>query len=92
MTDMVLLRTLLASKKLSGGQEKAFGQMLQDMVDGKLVSLSKKQKEWAMQLYSTHNLQGKGIQPKAAPKPRQEFDAPPMVWDTPKPLKPPGKS
>lgn len=91
MTDMVLLRVLLSSKKLSASQDKAFGQMLQDMVDGKLVNLSKKQKDWATQLYDQHNLKGKPVNLKEAPKPRKDFHAPPSVWDTPKPLKPPGK-
>lgn len=92
MTDMNLLRGLIGSRRLTGGQEKAFQQMLQDMADGKLVGLSKGQKEWAMQVFNGLNLHVSTMVLSAMPEPRKQYGAPPTIFEQPKPLKPPGRS
>lgn len=93
ITDSGLLRVLLGSKRLSSSQEKAFRQMLQDLADGRLIGLTKSQRLWAEQVFDGFNFAPNKLPaPVAMPKPRKQFDAPPTVFDAPKPLKPPGKS
>ncbi len=92
MTDMSLLRGLIGSRKLSGGQEKAFTQMLQDLVDGKLVGLTKGQKEWAMQVFNGLNLHVGTMLLSPMPEPRKQYGAGPTIFEQPKPLKPPGRA
>ena len=92
MTDMNLLRGLIGSRKLSASQEKAFSQMLQDLVDGKLVGLTKGQKEWAMQIFNGLNLHVGKMILSPMPVPRKEYNAGPTIFEQPKPLKPPGRA
>lgn len=92
MTHMMLLRGLLGSKRLTSGQERAFKGMLQDLVDGKSVGLSKNQREWAEGLFSGLNLSENTMKLAPLPQARKQVGAPPTVFEMPKPLKPPGKS
>ena len=92
MTDINLLRALLGSKRLTGSQEKAFKGMLQDLVDGKLVSLTKGQKDWVVKVVADLNLEGKPVTLAPLPKPRKQVGGPPSIFDQPLPKKPPGRS
>lgn len=65
--------------------------MLQDLVDGKVASLSKSQREWTDKVFEDLGLRGKVTTMAPMPKTRKQFDAPPDIWNQPKPLKPPGK-
>jgi len=55
-TDRATLNALLVSTKLSTSERKAFQQMFDDLVGGKVISLSKKQRLWADSVYEHHNL------------------------------------
>ena len=92
MTDMTLLRALIGTKRLTASNEKAFKDMLQDMVDGRLVQLSRKQREWANKIFTDLGLHGKELKLSAAPTARKQVGAPPTVFEMPKPLKPPGRA
>lgn len=91
MSDMKMLRELLGSGALSESQAKAFKGMLQDLVDGRFVELTKAQRAWASQIHSDLDLAHKRVRLAPMPKPRRQWGAAPTVWEQPKPLKPPGR-
>ena len=55
-TDRATLNALLVSGKLSTSERKAFQAMYDDIVGGKVISLTKKQRLWADSVYEKHNL------------------------------------
>lgn len=55
-TDRATLNALLVSGKLAGAELKAFQGMFDDIVGGKIISLSKRQRLWADTLYEKYNL------------------------------------
>jgi hypothetical protein len=92
-TDLTILRALLAShKRLTAGEERSFKGMLTDLENGKMIRLSKKQRDWVEKRYNDLGLD------------RAFKDAPPPViavrkevpksfpWEQNRPLKPPGRS
>jgi len=92
-TDLNILRALLAShKRLSMSEEKSFRNMLTDLENGKMIRLSKKQREWAEKRYYDLGLDRAF---KDAPPPTIEVrkEAPKVFpWEQNRPLKPPGRS
>lgn len=62
--------------------------MLQDLVEGRQVSLTKNQRDWVNQVYESMNLRGKVTTLAPVPKVREKA---PDIWSTKGPLKPPGK-
>jgi hypothetical protein len=51
-TDLSVLRALLAVKaRLSPSEDKAFTGMLTDLENGRIINLSKAQRQWAEQRY-----------------------------------------
>jgi len=90
-TDLTILRSLLAVKaRLSSSEEKAFKGMLTDLENGRIINLSKSQRQWAEQKY--YHLQlDRAFKDTPPPKVKVQ-KAPPVVfpWEKDKPLKPPG--
>lgn len=66
VSDMQMLRALLLlpTGKLSGGDKRAFQGMYDDLVNGKLVRLSEKQRLWVSSAYGRHDLAGKELPPR----------------------------
>lgn len=91
-TDLTLLRALLDAglKRISASEERAFRSMLTDLERGLFVKLSKSQRQWVESKYNALDLDRAYIN-KAPPKvkvtPRPTGSE--LVWDKPKPLKPP---
>ncbi len=65
-TDMQMLRALLGLPvgRLSGGDKRAFQAMYDDMVNGKLVRLSVKQRAWVEGAFHRLDLGGKELPPR----------------------------
>lgn len=57
-TDIKLLQILLSlpSGKLSSSERRAFHAMYDDLVNGKYIGLSRKQRAWAEQVYLKYEL------------------------------------
>lgn len=89
MTDMNMLRAVLRFKhKLAAGQVKAFQAMLDDLEQGKQISLSKKQRAWVAQKFQDLGLEGKELPPAEVPKVKAKVE---FEWAKNLPLKPPGR-
>ena len=93
-TDLTILRALLdaGKKKLSASEERAFKGMLGDLEGGRVVRLSKAQREWAEKKYYGLQLD-QAYKNTAPPKVAVKTAPAPTVfpWELNKPLKPPGK-
>ena len=95
-TDLTLLRALLDAglRGLSAGEERSFKSMLRDLESGHLVQLSKSQRLWVEGKYNHLDLD-RAYRDKPPPKPKVKVTrgppGPELVWNKPKPLKPPGK-
>lgn len=63
VSDMQMLRALLLLPvgKLSPGDKRAFQNMYDDLMNGKLVRLSEKQRLWVNSAYQRHDLAGKEL-------------------------------
>lgn len=68
VSDMQMLRALLLLPmgKLAGGDKKAFQGMYDDLMNGKIVRLSNKQRVWVEGAYGRNDLAGKEL-PAAIP-------------------------
>ncbi len=88
-TDLKLLRILLSlTSKLTKSEKGAFQAMYDDLANGKIVRLSKKQRQWLEAVYYHHNLHQKPITLKkitTKDKVKGVLDLGPL------PLKPPGR-
>lgn len=93
-TDLTLLRALLDAglKRLSASEERSFRSMLRDLESGLIVKLSKSQRLWVEGKYNHLDLD-RAYRDKPPPKVKVTKGPPgsELVWDKPKPLKPPGK-
>lgn len=92
---MTILRALLDAgrKNLTASEEKAFKGMLDDLEQGRVVRLSKAQRQWAEGKY--HHLNLDRAYKDKAPPPRQKSKSSQPVefpWQGKLPLKPPGKT
>lgn len=94
-TDLMILRALLdaGKKSLTAGEERAFKGMLSDLEGGKIIRLSKSQREWAEKKYFHLQLdRAYKDKPPPALKTNLKPAAPTVFpWEQNKPLKPPGK-
>ena len=91
-TDRVTLSALLTSGKLSGAQQKVFQGMYDDLMGGKIISLSEKQRLWADTLYNKLKIGDiRYAQRKAARARVQKEEAGKGLDSMPRPLKPPGR-
>lgn len=88
-TDKQMLTSILNVEKLTPGEKRAFQAMYDDLMNGKIIGLSKMQRLWAGQLYAKYNLDKvRGPNKPVAVKDKGA----PLALDTmPKPLKPPGR-
>jgi hypothetical protein len=90
-TDLKLLQILLSlpTGKLSNSERRAFHAMFDDLSNGKYIGLSKKQREWAEQVYLKNDLHKKVAwhTRKIVPKDKNSV----VVDLGPMPLKPPGR-
>lgn len=87
---MTLLWALLSSKKLKPAETKAFQYMYDDLRNGKIVGLSKKQRDWVTQRFNDLDLK-LSVTP-TPPPPKKSGSTPTYDWEKNKPLKPPGRS
>jgi hypothetical protein len=91
-TDRATLNALLVSEKLTGGEQRAFQAMYDDIMQGARISLSPDQRLWADAIYAKHKLGDvrAASRREARVKVRQKET---NFLDTmPRPLKPPGRS
>ena len=89
-TDLQVLRALLSMPvgKLTASEKSSFQGMYDQVASGRVISLSKKQREWADAAYDRHDLDKE--RPPARPvevKDKTLLKVP----ENPKPLKPPGR-
>lgn len=92
-TDITVLRALLAVQtRLSSGDQKAFREMLTDLENGKIIRLSKAQRQWAEQKYYHLGLD-RAFKDTPPPKikVRKELVTK-FAWEENRPIKPPGRT
>lgn len=90
-TDKATLNALLTCGKLTSGEQTAFQHMFDDLMGGKIIELSKKQRLWADSVYEKYKV-GE-IRSLVRKEARARIQKPEkFAWEVgPKPLKPPGK-
>lgn len=90
-TDLKLLQILLSlpAGKLSGSEKRAFQAMYDDVANGKVVRLSKKQRAWLEAVYQKHDLHRKPL-PKLKKIVTRDKNVG-LLDLGPLPLKPPGR-
>lgn len=90
-TDRATLNALLTSGKLTGGELSAFQQMYDDLMGGKIIGLSKKQRLWADSVYEKYKLGEIRAQVRKEARARVHQAPPVYPWETNLPKKPPGR-
>ena len=90
-TDKATLNGLLLSGKLSPDQQRAFQNMYDDLMNGKIVNLSKKQRLWADTLWQQHKVGDMVFNRRKEARVLLKENAPLALDTMPKPLKPPGR-
>jgi predicted protein tyrosine phosphatase len=91
-TDTKLLQILLSlpSERLSSSEKRAFQAMFDDLSNGKIVGLSKKQKAWANEVYVKNDLHKKPL-PRLKKITVKDKSAVKVLDFGPLPMKPPGR-
>lgn len=91
-TDTKLLQILLSlpGGKLSGSEKRAFQAMYDDLVNGKCIKLSKKQRGWAEEVYRKNDLHKTPL-PRLKKIAVKDKAGKSLLDLGPLPLKPPGK-
>jgi hypothetical protein len=89
MTDLQMLRQLLSlpQGRLNSGEQRAFHGMYDDLITGKIIGLSKKQRLWVQETFLGHRLDSKPV-PLKKIRPRDKVRKP--IDFGPLPKKPPG--
>ena len=92
LTDLKLLRILLSLPlgKLSDNERRAFQAMFDDLSNGRIVNLTKKQRSWLLDLYQKHELHRKPLPRLKKIKVKDKMSKSKLDFG-PLPLKPPGK-
>jgi len=90
-TDRATLNALLTSNKLTRSEQVAFQQMFDDLVGGKIIELSKKQRLWADSVYEKHKLGEVRAAARKEARARVRTEDRLPFENMPKPLKPPGR-
>ena len=85
---MVLLS--LPAGKLSSSEKRAFQAMFDDLANGKIIGLSKKQKAWANEVYVKNDLHKKPLQRLKKIAVKDKSGKSPLDLG-PLPMKPPGR-
>lgn len=91
-TDRATLSALLTSGKLTGAQQTVFQGMYDDLMNGKIIGLSPKQRLWADTLYEQHKLGDIRYAGRKEARARIRHEETSALDKMPKPLKPPGRS
>jgi hypothetical protein len=91
-TDLQILRALLSlpQDKLYLSKKKLFQFWYDDLMNGKMVNLSEKQRTWAEDLFLENNLD-RDRPPSKVIEVRDKGPGVIFLDNMPKPLKPPGK-
>jgi hypothetical protein len=92
VTDNVLLRSLIGSKKLVGKELASFQNMWDDLATGRIIQLSKAQRAWADKRYTDLDLARLPLPPPPEVKLRQKVVFPWEKEDNSKPPKPPSRA
>lgn len=90
MTDMQMLRALIASRRLAGNEEAAFKGMLGCLERGEQIALSRNQRIWAEERFEDLDLKNKPL-PANVPPPKPSNPIEGMPWAQNLPKKPPGR-
>ncbi len=91
-TDRATLSALLTSGKLNGNQQKIFQGMYDDLMGGKVISLSPKQRVWADALYDEWKLGDIRYAGRKEARVRVRKQEQSFLDTMPRPLKPPGRT
>lgn len=92
MTDLQMLRAILvlSAKRLKPAEKRAFQGMYDDLQNGVIIHLSKKQRAWVKSVYQDHDLHMKPLPPKKPPTKDKRGGRAPILDFGPLPKKPPG--
>lgn len=90
-TDRATLSALLTSGKLSGSQQSIFQGMYDDLMGGKIIGLSPKQRLWADTLYEQFKLGDIRFAERKEARARIRQGEQTALDKMPRPLKPPGR-
>lgn len=90
-SDKATLNALLTCGRLTSSEQTAFQQMYDDLMGGKIIELSKKQRLWADSVYEKYKVGD--IRATVRKEARARVQKPEKYpWETmPRPLKPPGR-
>lgn len=95
-TGLHMIRALLALPplKLSKSEKRAFQNMYDDLINGKIIDLSKKQRAWAETVYVKNKLDQKLVElpPRVPVKRRDPGKKDGLLDFGPLPKKPPGRT
>ncbi len=90
-TDRATLSALLTSGKLNGSQQRVFQGMYDDLMGGKIIGLSPKQRLWADTLYEEFKLGDIRSAERKEARARIRQGEQNALDNMPRPLKPPGR-
>lgn len=91
-TDRATLNALLISGKLTGTQQRIFQGMYDDLIGGKIINLTPKQRLWADALWDQHKLGDVRYNTRKEARARIQKDQTNFLDTMPRPLKPPGRT
>jgi hypothetical protein len=91
-TDRATLSALLTCGKLTSSERTAFQQMYDDIMGGRVIDLSKKQRLWADSLFEKYKLYEERAATRAAARTRIRTEEKHGFETMPRPLKPPGRT
>lgn len=91
-TDRVTLEALLTSGKLTPSEQTAFQQMFDDLMGGKIINLSPKQRLWADSVWEKYKVGDMRFNARRQARARIRQDDGLALDKMPRPLKPPGRS
>lgn len=91
-TDRATLNALLTSGKLTGTEQRIFQQMFDDIVGGKVINLTQKQRIWADSVFEKHKLGEVRQAVRKEARARIQKNETNFLDNMPRPLKPPGRT
>ncbi len=91
-TDRATLSALLTSGKLTGSEQRIFQGWYDDIMGGKRVSLTPRERSWADDLYEKHKLGDIHYGKRKEARARIDKGKVDFLANMPRPLKPPGRT
>jgi hypothetical protein len=91
-TDRATLSALLTSGKLTGSEQGVFQGWYDDIMGGKRIGLSPKERLWADSVYEKHKLGDARYAGRKEARARIRKDEVSLLDKMPRPLKPPGRT